>query len=731
MTSLLNKKNGSSLKTLAVGFSLACLLVGISAIAYGQVAAKGSTQDLSKAKAIVAAQPLAFEANQGQADQSVKFLARARGYAAFLTSNESVVRTNDGAALTMKLRNGNPSPKVQGEDLQPGKSNYLLGNDRSKWIVGVPHYSKVRAKDVYPGIDAVYSGNERQIEYDYVVSPGVDPGQIRMDFAGASKIAVNSDGDLELRTATGVMLAHKPVVYQTINGQRKPVTGDFVLLAKNEAGFRIGQYDASQALVIDPTLIVGANIGGALNDEGWAIAANASGIVLTGRTISVNTGVPSAPASGFPVLGPLPGQSQHSTPGGSWDAFVTKFTTDPVTGIPLLAYSTYLGTPLDEAGTGVALDGAGNAYVAGYTNSAALLPAPAVAFSGIYSAFVVELPSSGASITASTFFGGPGTTQAFALAIDPTTSNIVIGGLTTGLTAAPGGNQGTYGGGTTDGFVATFAPGTLALVADTYVGGTNYDQVNSVAVGADGGVYAAGFTASGNAGGGGNFPTTSTASTFSVGNVPSGQQTAFVVKYNNSATLGSMKYSVIFGAGGETANGIAVDANSVAYVVGATKSPVFSNAAQAITGACGTAPVGGTLPAVPTYGTAIQWVNPVPPAACFTDPHQTQGWLLALNGPTLPGVSPANNGGSIKYLDFQPATAADVAHNAPGCTLNLNKNGGNFSNVNTCTGMFGSWNAIATDTDEQAYANGQLGTAIGPPPVYAGDIWRFTRTGTD
>jgi len=376
MTSLLNKTKRSSLYTRAVGFSLACLLVGISAIAYGQNrTTAGNTLGVSQAKAIVAAQPLAFEANQGQADKSVKFLARAKGYAAFLTSNESLVRINGDTVLRMKLRNGNPSPVVNGEDLQLGKSNYLLGNDRSKWIVGVPHYSKVRAKDVYPGIDAVYSGNERQIEYDFVVNPGVDPGQIRMDFDGASDVSINRYGDLELRGNSGVMSAHKPVVYQMINGQRKAVNGDFVLLAKNEAGFRLGQYDAGQALVIDPTVIVEANVGGTNNDEGWAIAANNTGIVLTGRTQSVNTNTPDKAASGFPVLSPLPGQGQHSASAGlNWDAFVTKFSTDPITGLPVLIYSTYLGTPQDEAGTGVALDAAGNAYVTGYTNSAALLP---------------------------------------------------------------------------------------------------------------------------------------------------------------------------------------------------------------------------------------------------------------------------------------------------------------------------------------------------------------------
>jgi len=704
-----------------VGFSLACLLVGISAIAYGQNrTTAGNTLGVSQAKAIVAAQPLAFEANQGQADKSVKFLARAKGYAAFLTSNESLVRINGDTVLRMKLRNGNPSPVVNGEDLQLGKSNYLLGNDRSKWIVGVPHYSKVRAKDVYPGIDAVYSGNERQIEYDFVVNPGVDPGQIRMDFDGASDVSINRYGDLELRGNSGVMSAHKPVVYQMINGQRKAVNGDFVLLAKNEAGFRLGQYDAGQALVIDPTVIVEANVGGTNNDEGWAIAANNTGIVLTGRTQSVNTNTPDKAASGFPVLSPLPGQGQHSASAGlNWDAFVTKFSTDPITGLPVLIYSTYLGTPQDEAGTGVALDAAGNAYVTGYTNSAALLPSPLAAFTGIYDAFLVELPSSGAAITASTFFGGAGTTQAFSLAIDPVSSNIVIGGLTTGLSTAPGGFQTAYGLGTTDGFVASFAPGTLTPVASTYLGGTSYDQVNSVTVGADGGVYAVGFTASGsNAAIAGTFPTSHQLAI--TGTLTSGVQAAFAVKFNNATTLSALRYSSVFGVGGETANGVAADVDGVAYVVGATKAANFSSAAQPNCNAGAGNPQNGTLAAVPTSGVAIQYN-----AGCVS-PGETQGFLLALTGPSLPGVSPSSNGGAVKYLDLQAFTANDPA-NLAGCNLNLTKNGGAFSSGNVCVGEVGSWNAVATDTDEEAYVAGQQGTAVGP--IYEGDWYRFAPGG--
>src|ERR1035437_2538050 len=440
-----------------------------------------------------------------------------------------------------------------------------------------------------------------------------------MSFDGVSKVAINRDGDLELRTAAGVMLSHKSILYYYFDGQRKPVSGDFVMLDKNEAGFLVGSYDTSKTLVIDPVMVpVNAGIGVLLDDEGFAIGVNGSQVVLTGRTQSVtNTAppnnTPDKPGSGFPVLAALAGQGQHSA-GGSWDVFVTKFTIDPVTTKALMVYSTYLGTSSDEAGEGVGVDSAGNAYIAGYTDSAALLPvspAPAAAFSGVYDAFIAELNPAGSAIIASTYVGGPGTTQAFGLAIDPKTGNIVIGGVTNGLAVAPAGAQKVFGGGTTDGFVASFNPSTLALVASTYIGGSSYEQVNAVAAGPDGSVYAAGLTASGNTGAGA-FPTKAAIAVGAVGSL-SGQQTAFVAKYT-STSLGSETYASIFGAGGEAANGGAGDANGVAYVVGATERPNFSSAPQ---GLCGIGATGGTLPAVATsYGAAIQWTN-VP--ACSTD----------------------------------------------------------------------------------------------------------------
>ncbi len=705
---------------------------------------KGANQDLAKAKATMKsfAQPLAFEENRGQTDSQVKFLAHAKGYTAYFTPRETVLRVGE-SVLRMRLKGGSAAPAMQGQDLQIGKSNYLLGKDRSKWITDVPHYAEVRYRDAYPGIDAVYSGDERQLEYNFVVRAGADPSLIRMSFDGAGKLALNRAGDLEVRTGKGMVIDHKPAVYQTVDGRRRPVSGEFTLLAKNEVGFKLGVYDTRAELVIDPTVVIGANVGGTSNDEGFGIAATSIGnttfIVLTGRTMSVNSGgTPGAPgiaATGFPALGPVtvtstttstaPIEGQHA-PGANWDAFVTEFQLNSA-GIPNLIYSTFIGTNTDEAGEGVVVDASGDVYVTGYTDNANLVASTSgVAFSGVYDAFVAELNPAGSAISSATYLGGVGSTQAFSIALDPTTQNLVIGGLTNGIAPAPAGAQTAFGGGQTDGFVASFAPTTLALVKATYLGGSGYDQVNSVTVDSTGNIYAAGLTNSqANTGIGCPaviapavlFPTSSA---LNVGCVPAGQQTAFATKYNN--TLSRTSYSTVWGTGGEDANGIAVDVDGIAYIVGATKKTNLTTVATA--GGCAVATTvtnPGTLGAQAiSNGVAPLTVSASP--ACV-DPLQTQGYLLSIKPPAPSvGLPPPV---TVNYLALQAFTPTDPL-NAVGCNLNLTKNGGNFASVlNPCQGAVGSWNGVATDSDEQAYVVGQ--TAVTPQ---SGDFLRINRVGT-
>src|SRR5438132_2709638 len=190
--------------------------------------------------------PLSFEANQGQTDAQVNFLARGNGYALFLTPGQAVLSlqkpgtaaaTTPGAdalssppdVLHMQLIGANAAAQVAGLDRLPSISNYLIGNDPSQWHTNVPNYGRVEYQQVYPGVDLVYYGNQRQLEYDFVLAPGANPGVIQLAFQGAQAMTLDSQGNLVLHTAGGDVVEHAPVVYQEVGGARQAVSGHYLL----------------------------------------------------------------------------------------------------------------------------------------------------------------------------------------------------------------------------------------------------------------------------------------------------------------------------------------------------------------------------------------------------------------------------------------------------------------------------------------------------------------------
>ena len=208
--------------------------------------------------------PLSFEANLGQSSPRVKFLSRNSGYSLYLTGTEAVLvlsqpespekpdiasRTKpadkgpvESAVLRLKLVDSNQAAEVVGEEKLPGKSNYLTGDDPSKWHTDISHYSKVRYRDVYPGVDLVYYGtNQRQLEYDFVVAPGADPAKIKMAFEGAEELTLDDQGNVVVGIPSGEVLLNAPVMYQETNGGRQQVSGHFVLNG-DQIHFEVGTY---------------------------------------------------------------------------------------------------------------------------------------------------------------------------------------------------------------------------------------------------------------------------------------------------------------------------------------------------------------------------------------------------------------------------------------------------------------------------------------------------------
>src|ERR1700722_15512524 len=195
--------------------------------------------------------PLSFEANQGQAASDVKFLCRGNGYSIFLSSSGTTLVSRD-LVLHMKLAGANSSPHISGLDELPGRSNYFIGGDPKKWHTNVPNFASVSYAEVYSGIDLIYYGNHRQLEYDLVVAPGADPDVVDFVITGDSETQIDEHGDLVIRVGDRVIRWKKPVIYQETNGGRRMIQGAYRRRAGAQVGFQIGNYDRSKPLVIDP-----------------------------------------------------------------------------------------------------------------------------------------------------------------------------------------------------------------------------------------------------------------------------------------------------------------------------------------------------------------------------------------------------------------------------------------------------------------------------------------------
>jgi hypothetical protein len=529
-------------------------------------------------QASYAALPLAFEPNQGQTDSQVKYLARGRGYTLFLTANEAVfslhsgsaendslvrrgaalragnqarskAQRNSSAVVRMQLVGGNSLAEVAASGQLSGSTNYFLGNDPSKWRTDVARYARVAYHGVYPGVNLAFHGAQRQVEFDFVVAPGASPEPIGFRFTGARGMKTDDSGNLVVSSAAGDVLLHPPLAYQEQNGARRAVDARFVLKANNQVSFALGNYDRSRELVIDPSVSYAYStyLGGNGDDEGQAIAFDSSGnAYVTGNTASTN----------FPVVG---GVGTHV---GSADVFVTKIKADGSS----LVYSTYVGGSGDDSGNAIAVDAAGDAFVAGGTASTNF-PHTAGAFQtalgsgAAVNCFVFKLNPGGTALTYSTYLGGSGTDIAFGIAVDSSSPpNVYTVGQTSStdfptknpLQASPAG-----------GFVTKLNSSGSALVFSTYLGGGLIDFASAVAVDSSNNAYVTGATLSS------SFHTT----TGVVQSAFGGVSDAFVsvIKPDGSGYV----YSTYLGGSTiDVGDGIAVDSTG-AYVTGETQSANF------------------------------------------------------------------------------------------------------------------------------------------------------------
>ncbi len=513
--------------------------------------------------------PLVFEPNQGQTDPRAKFICRGSGYSLFLCPDEAVlvlkkpVKAKSGKpdskmvlgevmdneapeVLRVKLAGCKEQSQMQGQDQLGGISNYFVGNDASKWQTNIPQYAKVKINEIYPGIDLVYYGNQRQLEHDFVVKPGADPRAIRMNFEGAESLRIDSQGNLVLKVKKGEVVLEKPIVYQEGDSGRKVLDGRYVLVGNQQAGFEIGAYDQSKELVIDPVLVYSTYLGGSNNDGGNGIAVDGAGnAYVTGQTWSAN----------FPTLNAIQGSLI-----GTMNVFVTKINAAGSAYI----YSTYLGGSGGDYGTSIAVDNSGNAYITGYAASTNFPTFNAIqgTLGGSSDAFVSKINAVGNALVYSTYLGGINLDEGTGIAVDSLGNAYVTG--STQSTNFPTLNpiQGNLGG-VEDAFVAKINAAGSALVYSTYLGGNNFDVGYGIAVDSSGNAYVTGYTQST------NFPTLNAIQGSLVG-----VDNAFVAKIN--ATGSALVYSTYLGGSGyDGGTGIAVDSSGNAYVAGFTQSTNF------------------------------------------------------------------------------------------------------------------------------------------------------------
>lgn len=626
--------------------------------------------------------PLTFEANRGQTDPSVKFVSRGPGYTAFLTSDgmvlslranhtatgDAVVHPSKKATLQLRLLGASKNPSVVGEGPQPGRVNYFIGNNPAKWRGNIPTYDQVRYKNIYPGIDLLYYGNHRQMEYDFAIAPGAKPERIQFEVSGASDMHIDAYGNLILTTGIGELHFQTPTVYQESKGQRIPVEGGYVVRDPSHVGFQVAKYDRNSALLIDPVLVYSTYLGGTSDDQVSGIAVDTAGSVyVAGSTDSTD----------FPLtsLGALSNGNTH--------VFIAKL---DATGSNLI-YTDYLGGNSQDYGYALALDSANNIYVSGGTASSDF---PVVnpfqgTYSGGFDAFLTKISPDGSSLLYSTYFGGSGSNFVSSLAID-NAGEMVIAGYTSSTTfpvanayqptvsANQGGAFGNYG------FLTKFTADGLSLVYSTYLAGSSNVPLNcggtpcwpeptsivkGMVLDTLGNAYVTGTTNTY------NFPVTQ--GTYLTSDSTQGNgSVGFVSKFGGS---GNLQYSTYFyDPTGVVTNptAIAVDSSGSAYITGAALS--FGTFPITVTTICDPSVYGfGCNYAFVTkfdatgttllYSTFLGPNNEADPQAILLD-GRNDAYILAYTGgglfSTVNGIESFSGGNDILLVELDPAASTQL-----------------------------------------------------------------------
>ena len=505
--------------------------------------------------------PLHFVANQGQLPEEAVYYAKSEGATVHCTDKGLVFGFAEGS-ISVKFSECETrsaktlfSPKSEARRVKPeargqleGKVNYFIGNDPTSWRTDIPTFKEIIYPQVYPGIDLIYSGDQRRLKYTFYLQPHSHPNQIQMIYEDIEGLWIDeATGELVIQTEWGEMRDAKPVAYQEMEGVRNEVDISFRLMSEKIVGFALGDYNPNFMLILDPGY--STYLGGDSTDGASDITIDSSGnAYVVGWTGS----------SDFPTQNPHQGSNARA---GFDDVFVTKLSSSGNT----LIYSTYLGGIYGEVGRGITVDNDGNVYVTGNTSSFDFPTQNPHQSSkdGSADAFVTKLSSGGNTLIYSTYLGGIHGDAGRSITVDNDGSAYVTGNTSSSDFPTENPYQGSYGGGNSDAFVTKLNSSGNTLTYSTYLGGSGDDIGNDIAVDSSANAYVTGNTSSS------DFPTQNPYQSSK-----DGSGDAFVTKLSSggstliySTYLGGSKYEQSFA--------IAVDGSGNAYVTGQTNSSNF------------------------------------------------------------------------------------------------------------------------------------------------------------
>ena len=706
--------------------------------------------------------PLEFEANRGQAPERYSYVAHGPSYSLGLSAGEIALslhrpesRSNRNLAdieaasahaelssealseFRLRLVGASPSARVGGLDPKPGRSNYFIGNDPAKWQTDVPHFGKVKIAALYPGIDLVFYGNPHQLEYDFLVAPGADPNAIRVVADGATSTAVDRDGNLILGTPAGEVQLKHPDAYQEIDGNRHQVESDFELAADNSVQFRVSEYDRSQPLIIDPVLLYGVSIGGSNGNRGVAVDVDAAGnAYLTGNTCSID--FPST-AGNF--------QTIHSNPAlqKCYDTFVVKL--DPTASSIL--YSDYIGGSSTQSGAGIAVDGAGVAYVTGLTTSTNFplvnnigpsAPVPCNFSSIGYScpdAFILKLSADGSQLLFSSLLGGNQASSGLAVKLNSVTGDLLVLGSTnsSNFSPAPTTLETTYPGATCLNGIRCFAsflvglnPATGAFRYGTYFSGAGSTFLTGMSVDAGGDIYVSGSAVP---------PLSSSLGTVTNTYAPTGATAAgtdiVVARLHPSAgSLSTAYLTLVQGEADESAAGIAVDASQNAYITGSSASlhlPITASAFQANTVSKSNYDCGwlGQLDLVAPKDFGTGFVGKLTPNGSlsfltYLGGSTGQDAVDAIAVDSLGNIWVTGDSGSsdFPFSTDGYSTGSFVSFNRP-FLAKMTNDGSQLPFATAVAGVAGTSTGLKVDSNNNVYVVGAASNSLTTPNVYQSD----------